>query len=333
MRRVVVLPSLLAIRRAFVFQPLPMMRQTFLLLPYLAGRRTCLSLPLPVQKYICSWPSLLAGKRACLLHPLLAMKRVFWLLPLLALPMAQAQPGLGRLFNTPQERQTIDASRSKSAGSGAAYPRGGAGLTGELAQTEAQRMAGGVSPSMQQGLMPGMPPVQSAPGMPPEMQMPSSTGMAQGRLPGLAPDVVPDLPPNMPPGMQAEMIAMARAAREMAPAQNQAAAMAQQQQQPPQMQQMQQMQQMPMPMPGSSSASAADTPQLSEQLTMNGVLRSSNGRSTVWLNNQPQRGAANKFTNRDSKAVTVTLPSGKRIVLQPGQRYDLADGRVKDVSQ
>ena len=160
--------------------------------------------------------------------------------------------------------------------------------------------------------------------------MPSSTGMAQGRLPGLAPDVVPDLPPNMPPGMQAEMIAMARATRELAPAQNQAAAMAQQQQQPPQMQQMQQM---PMPMPGASSAAATDTPPPSEQLTMNGVLRSSNGRSTVWLNNQPQRGAANKFTNRDSKAVTVTLPSGKRIVLQPGQRYDLADGRVKDVSQ
>ena len=216
---------------------------------------------------------------------MLTMKRVFCLLPLLTLPLAQAQPGLGRLFNTPQERQTIDASRNKATGSGAAYPRGSSGLTGELA------------PSM---------------------------------APGLAPDVVPDLPPNMPPGMQAEMIAMARAARELAPAQNQAPAMAQQQQQPSQMQQMQQM---PMPTPGASSTAAADTPPPSEQLIMNGVLRSSNGRSTVWLNNQPQRGAANKFSNRDSKAVTVTLPSGKRIVLQPGQRYDLADGRVKDVSQ
>ena len=264
-------------------------------------------------------PPLLASRRTCLLRPLLAMKRVFCLLPLLALPVAQAQPGLGRLFNTPQERQNIDNNRSKAAGLGAAYPRGGAGLTGEMA------------PSMPQGMPPGMqPPVQSTPGMPPGMQVPSSTGMAQGRLPGLAPDVVPDLPPNMPPGMQAEMIAMARAARELAPAQHQAAAMAQQQQQPPQMQPVQQM---PMPMPGASSAAAADTPPPVEQLTMNGVLRSSNGRSTVWLNNQPQRGAANKFTNRDSKAVTVTLPSGKRIVLQPGQRYDLADGRVKDVSQ
>lgn len=264
-------------------------------------------------------PPLLASRRTCLLRPLLAMKRVFCLLPLLALPVAQAQPGLGRLFNTPQERQNIDNNRSKAAGPGAAYPRGGAGLTGEMA------------PSMPQGMPPGMqPPVQSTPGMPPGMQVPSSTGMAQGRLPGLAPDVVPDLPPNMPPGMQAEMIAMARAARELAPAQNQAAAMAQQQQQPPQMQPVQQV---PLPMPGASSAAAADTPPPSDQLTMNGVLRSSNGRSTVWLNNEPQRGGANKFTNRDSKAVTVTLPSGKRIVLQPGQRYDLADGRVKDVNQ
>lgn len=244
------------------------------------------------------------------------MKTVFLLLSLLALSAAQAQPGLGRLFNTPQERQVIDANRSKSAGSGTGYPRGGAGLTGELA------------PSTAQGLPPGMQvPGQPGPGMPPGMQIPSSDGMAQGTRPGLAPDVVPDLPPNIPPGMRAEMIAMARAAREQASAQNQAAAMAQQQQQPPQMQQMQQMQQMPTP------GSAADTPPPSEQLTMNGVLRSSNGRSTVWLNNQPQRGAANKFINRDSKAVTVTLPSGRRIVLQPGQRYDLADGRVKDVSQ
>lgn len=266
-------------------------------------------------------PPLLASRRTCSLRPLLAMKRVFCLLPLLALPLAQAQPGLGRLFNTPQERQTIDASRNKAAGPGAAYPRGGAGLTGEMAQTEVQRMAGGVPQSMQQGLMPGMPP---------GMQMPPAAGMEQGTRPGLAPDVVPDLPPNIPPGMRAEMIAMARAARELAPAPNQAAAMAQhqqQQQQPPQMEQMQQMQQMPMP------GSVADTPPPSEQLTMNGVLRSSTGRSTVWLNNQPQRGAANKFTNRDSKAVTVTLPSGKRIVLRPGQRYDLSDGRVKDVNQ
>lgn len=66
---------------------------------------------------------------------------------------------------------------------------------------------------------------------------------------------------------------------------------------------------------------------------MNGVLRTSNGRSTVWLNNVPQGGGANKFSNRNRQALTVTLPSGKRVILQPGQRYDLAEGRVKDISE
>ncbi|MET0321235.1 MAG: hypothetical protein ABW069_10990 [Duganella sp.] len=80
------------------------------------------------------------------------------------------------------------------------------------------------------------------------------------------------------------------------------------------------------------SGATGDAAPAPEQLTMNGVLRTSSGRSTVWLDNVPQRGNV-KFSNRNSRAVTVTLPSGKRVVLQPGQRYDLADGRVKDINQ
>lgn len=196
--------------------------------------------------------------------------------PLLAWCTAQAQPGLGRLFNTPQERQAIDASRGKPAG--AATVQGAPGMAGAL-----------------------------APAMPPDMQ----AAMPQGTRPGFAPDIVPELPPNLPPGMLAGMTAMARVSREHAPTSGP------------------QQQYQPQPMPGAAPATDSAT----AQLTMNGVLRSSNGRSTVWLNNVPQRGAANKFSNRDSKAVTVTLPSGRRIVLQPGQRYDLADGRVKELGQ
>ncbi|MDR7049290.1 hypothetical protein J2X54_001738 [Duganella sp. 3397] len=243
------------------------------------------------------------------------MKRLLLSLPLLALCAAHAQPQLGRLFNTPQERQAIDASRNRPAGAGAGigFQQSAPGSAGALAPAmslaEAQR-AGAMQPS-------------TTPAMPAGMQaaMPAAQAMPQGTRPGFAPDVVPALPPNLPPGMQAEMMAMARTSRELAPTSQQ-----QQQQQPIPTQ-------MPMPMPGSAPAAAATTETVPEQLTMNGVLRSSNGRSTVWLNNVPQRGAANKFSNRDSKAVTVTLPSGRRIVLQPGQRYDLADGRVKDVSQ
>jgi hypothetical protein len=80
-------------------------------------------------------------------------------------------------------------------------------------------------------------------------------------------------------------------------------------------------------------AEAPPPPPAPEQLEMNGVVRSSSGRSTVWLNNVPQSGPQNKFSNRNKKALTVTLPSGRKILLRPGQRYDLADGRVKDINE
>ncbi|HEX7983330.1 MAG TPA: hypothetical protein VF616_07420 [Duganella sp.] len=89
--------------------------------------------------------------------------------------------------------------------------------------------------------------------------------------------------------------------------------------------------------PGAAPGMAADAPPAPppapEQLEMNGVVRSSSGRSTVWLNNVPQSGPQNKFSNRNNKALTVTLPSGKKVLLRPGQRYDLADGRVKDINE
>ena len=87
-----------------------------------------------------------------------------------------------------------------------------------------------------------------------------------------------------------------------------------------------------MPPPIAADAPPAPPP-APEQLEMNGVVRSSSGRSTVWLNNVPQSGPQNKFSNRNNKALTVTLPSGKKVLLRPGQRYDLADGRVKDINE
>jgi hypothetical protein len=89
---------------------------------------------------------------------------------------------------------------------------------------------------------------------------------------------------------------------------------------------------------GLPPATTPASPPPPEALVMNGVLRTSNGRSTVWLNDVPQSGAANtnsKLSRRDKNApaVTVTLPSGKKVVLKAGQRYDLNEGRVKDVNE
>lgn len=85
--------------------------------------------------------------------------------------------------------------------------------------------------------------------------------------------------------------------------------------------------------PAQAGAAPAAPPPPPPSLVMNGVLRSSSGGSTVWLNDVPQNGAQNHFANRRNSALTVTLPSGKRIVLKPGQRYDLGEGRVKDVNE
>ena len=87
------------------------------------------------------------------------------------------------------------------------------------------------------------------------------------------------------------------------------------------------------PAPGMAADTPPAPPPAPEQLQMNGVVRSSSGRSTVWLNNVPQSGPQNKFSNRNNKALAVTLPSGKKVLLRPGQRYDLADGRVKDINE
>jgi len=86
--------------------------------------------------------------------------------------------------------------------------------------------------------------------------------------------------------------------------------------------------------PGNPGA-APPPPPPPETLVMNGVLRTSSGRSTVWLNEIPQSGRQMKVVQRAHNApqLTVQLPSGKKVLLKPGQRYDLADGRVKDVNE
>ena len=88
------------------------------------------------------------------------------------------------------------------------------------------------------------------------------------------------------------------------------------------------------PLPPADGQQAA-APAAPETLVMNGVLRSSSGRSTVWLNDVPQSGAQNKLSKRGAgaPALTVTLPSGKKVILKAGQRYDLNEGRVKDINE
>jgi hypothetical protein len=159
---------------------------------------------------------------------------------LAACRFAYADPGIGRLFNTPAERAALDANRGKAVAAAVGGPPG------------------------------ALPDYSLPPGVPGNMPPPGAQAMQPGMMqPGAAPGMGAEAPPPPPP----------------------------------------------------------------EQLEMNGVVRSSSGRSTVWLNNVPQSGPQNKFSNRNKKALTVTLPSGRKILLRPGQRYDLADGRVKDINE
>jgi hypothetical protein len=165
---------------------------------------------------------------------------------------ALAQVTLGRLFSTPAERATMDASR----GAAAALP-----------------------PNSQ-----GQPPVPGTPGGPAAGGgQPQSPVAADPPMPGAGPS------PAAPPSSA---------------------------------------------MPG--NAATPETPPPPSTLVMSGVLRRSDNRTTVWLNDEPHYGAQKSTSQRPgaaTPAVTVTLPSGRKIILKAGQRYDLTDGRIKDINE
>lgn len=76
-----------------------------------------------------------------------------------------------------------------------------------------------------------------------------------------------------------------------------------------------------------NAAAAAAPAAAASTLTMTGVLRSSDNRSVVFLNGVPQPG------RQVGSQVLVTMPSGKKVLLKPGQRYDLNESRIKDVNE
>ncbi|NHZ80330.1 hypothetical protein F2P44_13760 [Massilia sp. CCM 8695] len=76
---------------------------------------------------------------------------------------------------------------------------------------------------------------------------------------------------------------------------------------------------------------AAPAPQ---PMTVNGFVRRSSGKSTVWVNNEAQEGARNRFSGpAQAPRVTLTLPSGQKVVLKPGQSVDVNAGTVTDVEK
>lgn len=78
--------------------------------------------------------------------------------------------------------------------------------------------------------------------------------------------------------------------------------------------------------------SSGSTVSATEQITLNGIVRRSGGKSTAWINQMPQH------ENETSQGVVITpkpsavllLPSGKKVQLKAGQTFDTAKGKVRE---
>jgi len=60
---------------------------------------------------------------------------------------------------------------------------------------------------------------------------------------------------------------------------------------------------------------------------LNGLLRSSSGRTTTWLNAEPSAAGTAAV---GGKAVTLRLSSGRKLLIKPGQTYDAISGAVQE---
>ena len=77
-----------------------------------------------------------------------------------------------------------------------------------------------------------------------------------------------------------------------------------------------------------AAAAAIPPPPPPEPVVLNGIVRRSSGKSTVWLNQTPQNEPHNSL--EQNSALSLRLSSGQQVILKPGQRFDLNNGTVKE---
>ena len=76
-------------------------------------------------------------------------------------------------------------------------------------------------------------------------------------------------------------------------------------------------------------------PPLPQNVSVNGVVRRSDGKSTVWLNNRPvterSAGGINVSTNKNDSRVRLTVPDSDRSVdLKVGQTVEIVSGTIEE---
>ena len=79
----------------------------------------------------------------------------------------------------------------------------------------------------------------------------------------------------------------------------------------------------------------APEPPLPQDVSVNGVVRSSDGKSTVWLNNRPVTGRSasgiSVSTNKNDSRVTLKVPeTGRSIDLKVGQTVEIVSGTIQE---
>lgn len=73
-----------------------------------------------------------------------------------------------------------------------------------------------------------------------------------------------------------------------------------------------------------------------EQITLNGIVRRSSGKTTTWINQVPQheneapQGVSIQPGQASKPTTVLLLPSGKQVQLKAGQTFDTTKGKVRE---
>lgn len=72
------------------------------------------------------------------------------------------------------------------------------------------------------------------------------------------------------------------------------------------------------------------------KINLGGYVKRSSGHNTTWINQQPlhdgesPQGITIRKPSHAAEGMPLQLPSGKQIILKPGQTYDTAKGKVRE---
>ena len=73
-----------------------------------------------------------------------------------------------------------------------------------------------------------------------------------------------------------------------------------------------------------------------EQVTLNGIVQRSSGKTTAWINQVPQnenetpQGIAVQQGKTSKPSALLLLPSGKQVQLKAGQTFDTTKGKIRE---